>query len=270
MKDIVKDYTFHPYSGNPKIIAQKIEEDKIYKYLPIRHFLSSFFRNEIYLANPNTWPDPFEQNYQSTVETMKVTNNEMMEEIMGKIRGYYPFATCFASGLKNEQASWNAHIKGNTPVIRVAIDYQKFLKELSKCSCGEKEFLYISKMEYKSRNQILTPEPLIDDNNEYDLKDLYIRNFSLKQEAYEFEGEIRLTLLTDVSEEGRSFRVLTGINWKNFIHHITLPPVFGGNDEAVFTLKKVLRMTLDPDIKLYKSTLYEVKNLTEERYSINI
>lgn len=144
MKDIVKDYTFHPYSGNPKIIAQKIEEDKIYKYLPIRHFLSSFFRNEIYLANPNTWPDPFEQNYQSTVETMKVTNNEMMEEIMGKIRGYYPFATCFASGLKNEQASWNAYIKGNTPVIRVAIDYQKFLKELSKCSCGEKEFLYIS------------------------------------------------------------------------------------------------------------------------------
>ena len=120
-------------------------------------------------------------------------------------------------------------------------------------------------MEYKSRNQILTPEPLIDDNNEYDLKDLYIRNFSLKQEAYEFEGEIRLTLLTDVNEEGRSFRVLTGINWKNFIHHITLPPVFGGNDEAVFTLKKVLRMTLDPDIKLYKSTLYEVKNLTETK-----
>ena len=51
---------------------------------------------------------------------------------------------------------------------------------------------------------------------------------------------------------------------KNFIDHITLPPVFGGNDEEVFTLKKVLKMALDPDIKLYKSKLYEIKNLTEE------
>ena len=262
-------FDFKPYSGagdseEDGFRIQDVNARLIYKYLPIRHFLSSFFRNEIYLANPNTWPDPFEQNYQSTVETMKVTSDGVLKEIAEEIKDYYPFATCFASGLENEQASWNAYIKGNTPVIRVAIDYQKFLKALSKCSCGEKEFLYISKMEYKSRNQILTPEPLGMERKENAAEDLYIRNFSLKQDAYKFEGEIRLTLLTKVGEKYKSSRILTGINWKNFIDHITLPPVFGGNDEAVFTLKKVLNMTLDTDIKLYKSTLYEIKNLTEE------
>ena len=30
-------------------------------------------------------------------------------------------------------------------------------------------------------------------------------------------------------------------------------------------LEESVKMTLDPDIKLYKSTLYEVKNLTEKK-----
>ena len=256
-------YCFKPYSENSSLRIQEVKNELIFKYLPIRHFLSSYFRNEVFLANPNTWPDPFEQNYRTHIKN-KQDGGEDKDDFQ-ELRDYYPFATCFASELINEQASWNAYVKGNEPVVRVAINYDNFLNELSKYKCGENERIYISKMEYKQRGFILTPQPLERNDEEYNWRDLYIRNFSLKQNAYEFEGEIRLTLLTSIDEQDKSSHCLTGINWLKFIDHITLPPVFGGNDEEIKKKKKVLKMTIDPSIKLYKSTLYEIKHLTEER-----
>ena len=240
-----------------------------YKYFKTENLLKSLVENSLYLASPSQWDDPFETKYMKSLETIAPQD----EKDTSTLKEYSVFATCFKgySGIANEEAAWKIYMSGSESLVRVEIDAHNLC--LALCNSNfEGNKLYLSKMVYKSRNDIVTPEAISGsvklDNEEEALEDLFINNFSLKRNAYKYEEEVRVSLIKKGGKD-IDHMILSNFNWDGVIKKITLQPL---NPRQPQYEEKRLRNILtyykikdvNSNMEICKSNLYDSNEKEEE------
>lgn len=266
---------FSDFTGAKKLrISNKLKEELdqrgetvFYKYLKTENLLKSLAENSLYLASPSQWDDPFETKYMESLGTIA----PQAEEDTSRLKEYSVFATCFKgdSGIANEEAAWKIYMSGSESLVRVEIDAHNLC--LALCNSNFEGKLYLSKMVYKSRNDIVTPEAIsgsVKLDNEEALEDLFINNFSLKRNAYKYEEEVRVSLIKKGGKD-IDHMILSNFNWDGVIKRITLQPL---NPRQPQYEEKRLRNILtyykikdaNSDMKICKSNLYDSNEEEEE------
>ena len=240
-----------------------------YKYFKTENLLKSLVENSLYLASPSQWDDPFETKYMKSLETIAPQD----EKDTSTLKEYSVFATCFKgySGIANEEAAWKIYMSGCESLVRVEIDAKKLCGALCNSTFGEGK-LYLSKMVYQSRKDIVTPEAISVsvklDNEEEALEDLFINNFSLKRNAYKYEEEVRVSLIKKGGKD-IDHMILSNFNWDGVIKKITLQPL---NPRQPQYEEKRLRNILtyykikdvNSNMEICKSNLYDSNEKEEE------
>ena len=240
-----------------------------YKYFKTENLLKSLVENSLYLASPSQWDDPFETKYMKSLETIAPQD----EKDTSTLKEYSVFATCFKgySGIANEEAAWKIYLSGSESLVRLEIDAKKLCEALCNSTFGEGK-LYLSKMVYQSRKDIVTPEAISGsvklDNEEEALEDLFINNFSLKRNAYKYEEEVRVSLIKKGGKD-IDHMILSNFNWDGVIKKITLQPL---NPRQPQYEEKRLRNILtyykikdvNSNMEICKSNLYDSNEKEEE------
>ena len=242
----------------------------VQKYLPFDRFVDSIVNKYFYLSAPSAWGDPFETKY------LDVLGNPQMyripQESVAELKDMHIFCTCMTfNDSDNEEASWKSY--GDTDeVVRVSYDFDKLCEALSV------ESIYVGKIVYKPRNIILNPTPVFNSNT--DIKDnavLLVNNLCYKQDAYEYEKELRFCKI----KRGDEFKEIKGckaldIDLSSAIFQITLPPIKFLNDEEkkVKLLEQMKKYSLlkqiCPQAKIFISNLYDSsKESMITEYDIN-
>lgn len=211
--------TFEDY-GNVFVSdkIQKSVKNVIYRYMPIDNFLNFFYGQYIYLVSPSRWDDTYETKY---IEWLKKTGNGY--ESLRKLR---VFAICFSTTLNSEEASWKVYKSSGDNIVRIAIDYGCFLRQLRQISYSK---LYLSAVNYQTRYEINEEKPM---DGECSAEELFVHNFSLKQNAYEYEKEIRLCAFGGDEDH----LLLNGFDWKKAIRTITFPPHNKGRYRGLYDM----------------------------------
>lgn len=174
----------------------------------------------------------------------------------------------------NEHVGWNSYLHEGESVVRLEIDTNKLCDALLD-SHFENGTLYLSSMNYQERKDIVKPTgigyDISKESNDYRLQDLYIKNFSLKQKAYEYEDEIRLSLISDNCHI-EDHVLLNNFDWNKVIISITLQPLNKNSlsfkeslDKNISTYQQI-RYLINKDITLFRSNLYdsnEIEMVTE-------
>lgn len=238
-----------------------------YKYFNTENLLKSLAENSLYLASPSQWDDPFETKYMESLGTIAPQD----EKDTSTLKEYSVFATCFKgeSEIVNEEAAWKIYMSGSESIVRVEIDAHNLC--LALCNSNFEGKLYLSKMVYKSRNDIVTPEAIsgsVKLDNEEALEDLFINNFSLKRNAYKYEEEVRVSLIKKGGKD-IDHMILSNFNWDGVIKRITLQPLnpFQPQYEEkllrnISTYQKI--KYVNSKMKIYKSNLYDSNEENEE------
>ena len=160
--------------------------------------------------------------------------------------------------------------KQHESIVRVEIDAYNLCYGLCNSIFDEGK-LYFSKMVYQSRNDIVTPAGIPvpgEPDSEEKLQDLFINNFSLKRNAYNYEEEVRVSL---IRKDGKDIdhMILSNFNWDDVINKITLQPLnpFQPQYEEkllrnISTYQKI--KYVNSKMKIYKSNLYDSNEENEE------
>lgn len=239
-----------------------------YKYFNTENLLKSLAENSLYLASPSQWDDPFETKYMESLGTIAPQD----EKDTSTLKEYSVFATCFKgeSEIVNEEAAWKIYMSGSESIVRVEIDAYNLCYGLCNSIFDEGK-LYFSKMVYQSRNDIVTPAGIPvpgEPDSEEKLQDLFINNFSLKRNAYNYEEEVRVSL---IRKDGKDIdhMILSNFNWDDVINKITLQPLnpFQPQYEEkllrnISTYQKI--KYVNSKMKIYKSNLYDSNEENEE------
>lgn len=242
--NISKDWQSYECKSDLKkiLISDKLGNDceYVYKYISLNNFLKSYCGDYMYFSDPNNWEDPFERKYQDVIEDDKNLNC------------YKVKAICFTtSSEEDEEASWKSYLGYGADVIRLKINFEDLCMELNKGRKG----IYVTKMIYKKRQDILERKYVPFPKKEEKYEELFINNFSLKQDAYKYEKEVRLCYLYKKSYKSGKLKV----KWDNIIEEIVLPPRKGNEDNiAMYTLLKRL---LETKIRIRQSALYDVNSI---------
>lgn len=247
----------------PKLING--EECRIVqKYLLFDYFISASLNQYFYMSAPSEWEDVFELKY---LDVLKNPSNENPPEILSKLREMSIFCTCMTyNDSDNEEASWKSYDADKQQIIRVSYDLNKLCIALDKAT---DEKLYIGIIEYKPRKKILLPTCVVNkrnDNQNDDNEVLFVNNFCLKQEAYNYEKELRFCkiLYGEEAKKQKEYKIET-IDVTNSILKITLPPINHKkipiedfNNERYEQIKKALLIkSLYPKISVHVSNLYD-------------
>ena len=272
---------FSDFAGAKKLrISNKLKEELdqsgetvFYKYLKTENLLKSLAEDSLYLASPSQWDDPFETKYMESLGTIA----PQAEEDTSRLKEYSVFATCFKGdgGIANEEAAWKIYMSGSESLVRVEIDAKKLCEALCNSTFGEGK-LYLSKMVYQSRKDIVTPVGIPvpgESDSEEKLQDLFINNFSLKRNAYKYEEEVRVSLIRKGGKD-IDHMILSNFNWDGVIKRITLQPL---NPRQPQYEEKRLRNILtyykikdvNSNMEICKSNLYD-SNKKEEETVINL
>jgi hypothetical protein len=216
------------------------------------------------LASPSEWDDPLEVKYLDFLKSEK--NPTLKSEDSKKLLQMSIFCCCMTyNDSENEEASWKNYGDSKEKIIRVSYDFDKLCSVISK---SVEEKIFIGKLIYKPRKEIICPT-LIKKDSEYttknDLEQLYINNFCLKQNAYAFEKELRLCkIMHDNKYKEEKGFMIENIDVSEAILHITLPPIIfkGLNymelaDKKFEQIKKFLVLkSICPNVPIYVSNLY--------------
>lgn len=240
-------------NGGSLFVSDKVEKrmekkDRIYKYIPIDHFLSSFHKKEIYLASPYKWDDPFEVKYIEMLKQKKDSGS------MGELN---VFATCFSCSTDNEEALWKVYTSSGDNFVRLAIKYSKLRDQL----INNKQETYLTAINYQSRTNILKEKYIGNELYEKGLleKELFLNNFSLKQNAYKYENEIRLCAFGKKDD----YMLIHHFGWKDVIETITFPPYAKDNNRGLYDIYHyyLIEKLGFKDTQILMSRLYD-KNKT--------
>lgn len=264
---------FSPYKECSKIYVsdqllcdfQKEKLKHIYKYLPIDYFIDSIIHHYFYMASPSKWEDSFEMKYLDFIASNENKENE-------ELRNYSIFCSCMTyNNSDSEEASWNNYGDNKENVIRVTYNFDEFCKVLNDVS---NEKIYIGKVDYKLRKDIVKPLPQIRNEkvkNGYEV--LYVNNFCLKQNAYEYEKELRFCVVKECDSSKEELRI-EYVNLLSAIEQITLPPINFSKIEKGEVYKKVIEQakkhiilkTFCPKVPIHVSNLFNPNepNMTSE------
>lgn len=180
------------------------------------------------------------------------------------------FCSCLTFNVSdNEEASWKSYSSKRDEVIRVTYDFTELCKNLD----NPDNTIYVGKVDYKSRKEILTPQK---ENYNYrqnkhdNLETLYVNNFCFKQNAYQYEHELRFCTILNGEQykEWKSIKI-EGINLLSSILKITLPPInyktLSAEEQEIMHFNKIKKYlvlkTLFPDVPIHESNLYNKDKL---------
>lgn len=172
--------------------AEEEKEVRISKYMSLENALNLLEEEELYLANPSVWQDPFESLFIKAEYELNGENKRFNDLLPDN---KYLYCTCFTQCFQSD-AQWKMY---NDHEIAVMIDFdvKKLFKELS----NFRDDLYIGKAKYieggwnkvreldeKTRGAIKNPNG---ENHLAALLGLMLR----KRINYKYEEEIRLMCL---------------------------------------------------------------------------
>lgn len=172
--------------------AEEEKEVRISKYMSLENALNILEEEELYLANPSVWQDPFERLFIKAEYELNGENKRFNDLLPDN---KYLYCTCFTQCFQSD-AQWKMY---NDHEIAVMIDFD--VKKLFKKLSNFRNDLYIGKAKYieggwnkvreldeKTRDAIKNPN---DGNHLAALLGLMLR----KRINYKYEEEIRLMCL---------------------------------------------------------------------------
>lgn len=236
----------------------------INKYLSIDSFLKSISHRYFYLASPSKWEDPFETKYLDILDGPKM--KEIGQGSKEKLKEMSIYCSCMTyNDSDNEEASWKSYGENKEQIIRVSYDFDKLCEILDRATDGK---IYVGKVNYKSRKDILNLNGVINESEEKNdsLEVLYVNNFCLKQEAYQYEKELRFCKI----EKGDEYKkqddiIIDNVDLAPAIVRITLPPINHNKLETYESMSKnfdqikkyLILKVLCPEASINVSNLYD-------------
>lgn len=260
----------YPEQSSVMVSKQLLEEmskkpdSVINKYLKFDYFLKSISDNYFYLASPSTWDDPFETKYLDALDDPNYTIN-ISEDSITKLKDMSIFCSCMTfNKLENEEGSWKSYGDEIDQLIRISFDFDALCNILSKNNTT----IYIGKMDYKQRKEIVSPTPLnysSSPNSDTDLEVLLVNNFCFKQIAYHYENELRFckVMRGETYKESKDYKI-ENVDLLPAIKQITLPPIKNKESkskEIEQITKYLLLKVLCPNISIHISNLYNPNKL---------
>lgn len=232
------------------------------KYLSIDYFIESILQRYFYMSAPSKWEDPFETKYLEILDGPVKDNLQLNAKDQLKEMSIY--CTCMTyNGSDNEEASWRSYGDDIEQIIRVSYDFDKLCKILDKAI---DENIYIGKMNYQPREKIVKDTIVFDDTEGEDdpLAVLYVNNFCLKQDAYQYEKELRFCKIKKGENIEEEYRI-ENVDLSPAIIQITLPPIKHKKLDAYKSISKnvdqikkyVILKTICPDVPIHVSNLYD-------------
>lgn len=246
------------YKHNPKRI--------LCKYLPFKRLKASVNSKQskikLTFVTPNCWSDPF--------EVLFIDRKPAELEV-----------ACFCvvddnTTTNSAEAIWNAYPATGDKIIRVGFNSNTLFSRLDSYAEANDVYFFISMIDYsKSRKKLIElHDELSKESNKASIED-YLSLMSKKRKAFKYEHETRIFM---VSNKTRSERTDVELALDDsLIKKVTIAPIrpFAYNDSRRKTYKKLcdtenkayadaLRKFL-PNIKVYRSTIYELKNNEAEK-----
>lgn len=175
MKELFEEDELLENAGN--------HEHIVWKYMSLEHALKMVSKNQLFLANPTCWKDPYESYF------VKATyEGEPFAKLFGTPKQL--FCTCFTDAWQSD-AQWNMYNDGDLAVM-VGFDARKLLDALSQCH----NTLYLGRVNYisggwaKCRELSATIKQSLKDKDLATILGLMLR----KRINFSYEHEIRLML----------------------------------------------------------------------------
>lgn len=250
------------YSLNGEHTPSKI----LCKYLPFKRLKASVNSEsstiKLTFVTPNCWSDPFEVLFA----------DRKPEELE---------VACFCvvdddATTKSAEAIWNAYPTTGDKLIRVGFNSNTLFSRLDSYAKANDVYFFISMIDYsKSRKELIElHDELSKESNKSSIED-YLSLMSNKRKAFEYEHETRIFMVSNKTTSERTDVELALDD--SLIEKVTIAPIrpFAYNDSRRKTYKKLcdtenkayadaLRKFL-PNIKVYRSTIYELKNNEAEK-----
>lgn len=234
----------------------------VQRYLSIDKFVDSTLHRYFYMAAPKKWDDPFETMYLDSLDSQSSPYNK--QEGLSELKNMSIFCVCMTyNNSDNEEASWKAYSDNMERVIRVTYDFKKLCSIIEEVK--EKDF-YIGKVDYRSREFILAPNNVSDKMEMPLIETTFVNNFCLKQEAYQYEKELRFCIIKKGDHYKKvDYYKIEGIDLTPAITKITLPPInYNGmliaeeiEKKAKQHINYLLLKTLCPEVPIHVSNLYD-------------
>ena len=231
------------------------------KYLPFKRLKASVDtkRSKIKLTfvTPNCWSDSF--------EVLFIDRKPAELEV-----------ACFCvvddnATTNSAEAIWNAYPATGDKIIRVGFNSNTLFSRLDSYAEANDVYFFISMIDYsKLRKELLKRhDELSKESNKSSIED-YLSLMSNKRKAFEYEHETRIFMVSNKTTSERTDVELALDD--SLIEKVTIAPIrpFAYDDPRKETYKELcdtenkayadaLRKFL-PNIKVYRSTIYELKN----------
>ena len=168
----------------------------LYKYMPLEHAISTLKNHVLWLANPETWEDPFEKRFLNA-KYKDFKGKEIPFPYLGRT-----FSTCLTRD-RSSEAQWNVYSRGSIG-IKFVVNTLVLLEQLSAFAIRNPKFkVFLGKVEYHKTEEIkqkvlskLTFEEEKDKGitikKDIHKKNICARLFLLKRRDFTYENEIRI------------------------------------------------------------------------------
>lgn len=255
MKDLFRAEAFyrkHKKYSNINILNGYKPQKYLYRYVSYQHFVQYVSNSYLAFISPQLWQDPFEKRFLDTDYTRyKYTQPEI-------------FCMCTTeNGIENEDAAWRLYGNGGDKTLRIKINVDKLLYVLNEYSLISGVSIFVGKMNYEfSRKDI---EQLHTGENEFYHTQFFYEPFDdhnylslmcLKQNAYQYENEVRLFCCRPYSGLSRDLMINVPIELNDIIEEVVVGPIYP------FSLKdprsSYFKEYNDLDFKVYSSCLIDL------------
>ena len=186
-----KNYTrIHFLTGLPaKLDKDYKKKILLYRYIRYKYAKSILTDDKpcLMFSSPEKWEDPYEKRF---------LNGEY------KIKGKEPYKVkplammCVTTNAsENEAASWLMYDKERkNDVVQLTFDFDELLRILNDFAVSKNVDVYVSKVEYVSREELDKHENIRERINNGMNDESFMNLMSLKRKGFTFEGEIRFSV----------------------------------------------------------------------------
>jgi hypothetical protein len=184
-----------------------LENEYIYRFLPLERLLETLQTSKLTFVSPKKWNDPFD----NFLFRQEVKNEDTFLDKL--------FVLCFTHN-SHSQAYWKTYAKEGY-CVRIKIKTKEFLSLL----LNNKSLILLGKMKYLNETKIveeLQQTVGLKESIEKDkINDLFIKTFLLKRRPFKYEEESRIIVQNIPSKSG--IRKLS-INLSYIVKDIYLDP----------------------------------------------
>jgi hypothetical protein len=216
-----------------------LENEYIYRFLPLERLLESMQTSKIAFVSPKKWNDPFDNFlFRQNIQNKRTFINKL-------------YVLCFTHN-SHSQAYWKTCAPEGY-CVRLKINTREFLSLM----LNEKNRVWLGKMKYLKETRLV--EELQNTNGlkeaiESDkINDVFIKTFLLKRMPFKYEEESRIIVQSYHLDSGIKSK---NINLKDIIKDIYLDPRMGKHETLAW--KNYLKQF---DIPVLKSQLFVDKNI---------